>query len=184
MKNTKQLWGGLIILLFLGCDYEAINLEEFEIIVPSIEQEYYSQKPQTNWISRNFPQNCHWKPLSRVVDGDTLKCGEERVRLLGVDTPETKKEGTPVQPFGLEASKFTKDILADDAQVCLIFDTIGDKVDKYDRLLAYVFDEDGNDINGELLKTLRFIKNGKNILNATKIFIIFKRIRRSALFST
>ena len=46
--------------------------------------------------------------VTRVVDGDTIIVGDERVRLIGVDTPETKKPGTPVQCFGKKATAFTK----------------------------------------------------------------------------
>jgi endonuclease YncB( thermonuclease family) len=45
--------------------------------------------------------------VKRVVDGDTLVVENgERVRLIGVDTPETKRPNTPVQYFGKEASGF------------------------------------------------------------------------------
>ena len=51
--------------------------------------------------------------VERVVDGDTIEVspavsGTEDVRLLGVDTPETVDPGEPVEPFGPEASAFTK----------------------------------------------------------------------------
>ena len=51
----------------------------------------------------------------RVIDGDTLIVGDSadrakqyRVRLIGADTPEVVKSGTPIEPFGIEASEFTK----------------------------------------------------------------------------
>src|SRR5262245_12563409 len=47
--------------------------------------------------------------VKRVVDGDTLILGNnEWVRLIGVDTPETKHPNKPVERFGKEASAFTK----------------------------------------------------------------------------
>src|SRR5437899_1300226 len=48
--------------------------------------------------------------VERVVDGDTLLlAGGTRIRLLGVDTPETKRPDTPIQPFGPEAYEFSRD---------------------------------------------------------------------------
>ncbi len=76
----------------------------------------------------------------RTIDGDTLLVKmngkQERVRMLGMDTPETKKEGTPVQHFGPEASAYTKSQLAGKT-VYLEFDA-GER-DKFGRLLAYVW---------------------------------------------
>lgn len=76
-----------------------------------------------------------------VVDGDTMDVklpngNKERIRLLLVDTPETKHPNKPVQPFGPEASEFTKKTLTDQ-QVELEFDV--QERDKYGRLLAYVY---------------------------------------------
>jgi micrococcal nuclease len=76
----------------------------------------------------------------RVVDGDTIEArigGEiEDVRLIGVDTPETVKPGTPVQCFGPRASHFTKRQL-EDRRVRLVFGV--ERRDVYGRLLAYAY---------------------------------------------
>ena len=88
----------------------------------------------------------------RVVDGDTIDVGDDegkkyRIRLIGADTPETVKPNTPVQPFGPEASAFTKRKIAEaDNCVRLAFD--GDQVDRYGRSLAMVYLQmpDGNEI--------------------------------------
>jgi micrococcal nuclease len=81
--------------------------------------------------------------VERIVDGDTLevtmKGKKEKVRLIGVDTPETKKPNTPVMFYGKEASAFTKKRL-ESKTVELEFDV--EKMDRYDRLLAYVWIED------------------------------------------
>jgi micrococcal nuclease len=78
--------------------------------------------------------------VTRVVDGDTIEAwigGEvEDVRLIGVDTPETVKPGTPVQCFGLKASHFTKRQL-EGKQVRLVFGI--ERRDVYGRLLAYAY---------------------------------------------
>ena len=78
-------------------------------------------------------------PVLRVVDGDTIVVNyqgqKEKVRLLGVDTPETVDPRRPVQYYGKEASAFTKKMLAGKI-IRLEFDQ--NKRDKYNRLLAYV----------------------------------------------
>lgn len=76
----------------------------------------------------------------RVVDGDTIEVmfqgKKEDIRFIGVDTPETVHPSKPVQPYGPEASAFTKAQLTG-KQVGLEFDV--EQRDKYGRLLAYVW---------------------------------------------
>ncbi len=89
----------------------------------------------------------------RVVDGDTIDVNirgkKERVRLIGVDTPETKHPKKPVQRFGKEAYLFTKEIV-EKKEVRLEFDQ--QRRDKYGRLLAYVYLMDGTFLNAEIIK--------------------------------
>lgn len=77
----------------------------------------------------------------RVVDGDTIvvKTGgiEEKVRLIGIDTPETVKPGSPVECYGKAASAMTAELLPVGTQVLLERDV--EARDRYDRLLAYVY---------------------------------------------
>ena len=90
---------------------------------------------------------------TRVVDGDTIivkmKGTEERVRLIGVDTPETVHPEKPVAFFGKEASAFTKR-MAEGKRVRLEYDW--QERDKYGRLLAYVYLEDETFLNAEIIK--------------------------------
>ncbi|HVX33728.1 MAG TPA: thermonuclease family protein [Solirubrobacterales bacterium] len=81
----------------------------------------------------------------RAVDGDTLEvaidgAGTETVRLIGVDTPETVKPGTPVQCFGPQASHFEHERV-EGRHVRLL--TGVEPRDAYGRLLAYVWVEEG-----------------------------------------
>jgi micrococcal nuclease len=89
--------------------------------------------------------------VSAVVDGDTIDVTwsghRERVRLLGVDTPETVDPNRPIGCYGEEASAFTHRRLAG-RTVRLTFDR--QRRDRYGRLLAYV-DVDGHRFNDELL---------------------------------
>ena len=77
----------------------------------------------------------------RVVDGDTLVAhlpgGDETVRLIGIDTPETVDPRKPVQCFGKEASHRTADLLPRGTAIRLERDVEGR--DRYGRLLAYVY---------------------------------------------
>lgn len=90
--------------------------------------------------------------LVRAVDGDTIKVkynGKVKtVRYLLVDTPETKKPNSCVQPYGKEASEENKK-LVESGKLELEFDKGG--TDKYGRLLAYVY-ADGKSVQEQLLK--------------------------------
>lgn len=87
--------------------------------------------------------------VTHVVDGDTIDVviggREERVRLIGIDTPETKKPNTPIQCYGPEASAFTTALLPLGSTVRIERDVVGR--DDYGRLLGYVhlIGDDGAD---------------------------------------
>jgi micrococcal nuclease len=82
-------------------------------------------------------------PVASVVDGDTIRImtanGEEVIRLIGVDTPETVHPTRGEEPFGREASDFTKQLL-EGRSVYLEFDI--EQRDRFGRLLAYVYIDD------------------------------------------
>lgn len=88
--------------------------------------------------------------VKRVVDGDTFELENgEKVRMIGMDTPETVKPNHPVEPYGKEASNFTKELLTGQ-NVTLKFDV--EPYDKYKRLLAYVYLSDGTFVNEKLVR--------------------------------
>lgn len=75
--------------------------------------------------------------VERVVDGDTLLLANGvRLRLIGIDSPESVKPDSPVEPFGPEASEFTRGFIGRQ-QVKLQFDR--EREDRYGRMLAYVY---------------------------------------------
>ena len=93
----------------------------------------------------------------RVIDGDTIDVAgpgghgtNTRVRLWGVDTPETVKPDTPPQHFGHEASAFTETLVLG-KQVTLQLEPHRTR-DKYGRLLAYVIGPDGEMLNRVLVE--------------------------------
>lgn len=90
---------------------------------------------------------------TKATDGDTFdiqyKTKEYKVRMLDVDTPESVKRGVEVQEYANEASDFTKKLL-EDQKVKLVFEK-GVR-DRYGRLLAHVFLQDGTYVNGLLVR--------------------------------
>jgi micrococcal nuclease len=83
----------------------------------------------------------------KVVDGDTIDIrddnrGRLRIRILGIDTPETKKPGYTVGCWGPEATQFARDTLAGQ-RVAVIVDPTQDRTDRYGRTLAYLVKGDG-----------------------------------------
>ena len=90
--------------------------------------------------------------LVRTIDGDTIKIlyeGKEvNVRYLLIDTPETSHPKLGKQPFG-EAAKERNRQLVNSGELTIEFD-IGERIDKYGRLLAYVY-VDGKSVQKSLL---------------------------------
>lgn len=90
----------------------------------------------------------------RVIDGDTLVVDfdnqELTVRLLNVDTPETKDPDKPVECLGPEATDFLTEALPAGSTVTLAFDV--EREDRYGRTLAAVYDDDGLLINAEVAR--------------------------------
>jgi micrococcal nuclease len=97
--------------------------------------------------------------VTRHVDGDTVHVTlenplkgfnrVEKIRMIGVDTPETVHPNKAVEYFGREASDFTKSTLLD-RNVYLALDW--DTRDRYGRLLAYIYTPDGRCHNAELIR--------------------------------
>ena len=87
----------------------------------------------------------HW-----VDDGDTIVVtGGERVRYLGINTPEVAHKDEPGEPFGDEAKDFNKKLVQGR---WINLELAEQQRDPYGRLLAYVFLADGTFVNGELVR--------------------------------
>jgi micrococcal nuclease len=100
------------------------------------------------------PERTSAGQVVRVVDGDTIHVQvdgrREKVRYIGVDTPESVKPGTPVQCFGKRSSAFNAK-LVDGERVRLVRDA--EERDRYGRLLAYVYRaRDGLFVNAALVR--------------------------------
>ncbi len=84
--------------------------------------------------------------VTKITDGDTIHvridgaAKDTTVRLIGIDTPETKRPNTPVECFGTEASAHMRELLPVGTRVRLEPDV--EPTDRYGRTLAYVFRAD------------------------------------------
>lgn len=129
----------LIIIITTSCGYFAYLSTpkyKYQTSIPKID-------PNTFYV------------VTDVLDGDTfeVKIGKEKVtiRMLGIDTPETLDPRKPVQCYGKESSEEAKKLL-DKREVKLVIDKTQYLTDKYGRILAYVYRDDGLFINKFLLE--------------------------------
>jgi micrococcal nuclease len=95
--------------------------------------------------------------VDHPIDGDTIAVRTSggrpmHVRLLGIDTPETHRPGTPVECGGRQASAAMARLAPRGARVTLKTDPTQDRIDRYGRLLAYVFLRDGRLVEDEQLR--------------------------------
>jgi micrococcal nuclease len=100
-----------------------------------------------------IPRDTYFK-VTNVTDGDTIHVfmgGDDvKVRLIGINTPETVDPRRPVQCFGKEASAFMKS-LVEGKSVKIETDATQGTYDAYKRLLAYVYLDDGQMINRKMV---------------------------------
>jgi endonuclease YncB( thermonuclease family) len=93
--------------------------------------------------------------ITEFADGDTVTVDmdgrTEKIRFIGVDTPETQDPRKPVQCFGKVASDFTRQLIGT-SPVRLEADPLNSNRDRYDRLLRYVYLPDGRLVNAEIIK--------------------------------
>jgi micrococcal nuclease len=119
----------------------------------------------------------------RVVDGDTIRVRldgrTERVRYIGVDTPESVKPGTAVQCFAKRASAANAALVAG-RSVRLVGDV--EQRDRYGRLLAYVYREpDGAFVNARLVRDgyARPLTIAPNVAHARELADLAREARRA-----
>ena len=88
--------------------------------------------------------------VQRVIDGDTIELDTgERIRLIGVDTPEMKDKRPAVKELARAATSFVRQ-LVEGKPVSLEYDRA--PRDRWERTLAYVYLEDGTFLNAEIIR--------------------------------
>lgn len=121
-----MIWRVLLLLLFGGFSVGSVAAGTLSLI------------SQDRWVT-----------VKHVIDGDTFVTREgEKIRLLGINTPEIQHESSPEQPYGNEAKQALEHLLQRN-QVRLHFDK--DKKDDYGRTLAHIYLKDGRWVNGEMV---------------------------------
>jgi micrococcal nuclease len=120
MANVKLLLGFCVLIIVFGLEFLYSNFN-----LP------------TEQVKSAQTENSEGVLITKVVDGDTVEIeGGFKVRLLGVDTPETVDPRRPVGCFGKEASNRVKALLSN-KRVTLEKDV--SETDKYGRLLRYIY---------------------------------------------
>ena len=118
--------------------------------IEALEERIQVLEVQIKALEAEKGRSDEWHQVLRVIDGDTILISSgETLRYIGINTPETVDPRKPVEPFGKEAAEFNKK-LVEKQKVRLEFDV--QERDKYGRLLAYVYLEDGTLVNAELVK--------------------------------
>ena len=133
IKNVK-LWQLYIFPFLVIVAMGVFEMAKTEY-VQSLPFETIAQ--DTNALAEVDYRNMDRATVAHVVDGDTIELSTgEKVRYIGVDTPETKHPSKPVQCFGREASQKNKE-LVEGKEVLLERDV--SETDRYGRLLRYIY---------------------------------------------
>jgi micrococcal nuclease len=156
---SKQRWIRLIasivvtILLYAYSSYASNQTPPDQVVPATVVRPSVGPVTETNIVEPTTTNAF----VVRDVDGDTIQArldgdaDDVKIRFLGVNTPESVDPRKPVECFGKEASKFTKEML-EGKRVRLDPDPQADEVDKYGRLLRNVVLEDGTDFNAMLVE--------------------------------
>jgi micrococcal nuclease len=113
-------------------------------------EEDIEQEKKVEGITNNIEDTTY--TVTRVVDGDTIKVEDiGTIRLIGIDTPETVNPRKEVECFGKEASEKAKELL-EGKKIKIELDSSQGEVDRYGRVLAYVYMEDGRLFNEVMIR--------------------------------
>lgn len=159
-KFIVKVFGIALIVLFILIGMTAksvepvIKIDNNLLPIEPVSQVVNTTKPVSVTDVKQEVKNIENNPplylVTQVVDGDTIKVNIDgeitTLRLIGIDTPETVDPRKPVQCFGREASDKAKELLTN-KKVRLEGDSTQGELDKYGRLLRYIFLEDGTFYN-------------------------------------
>jgi len=127
---------------------------------------HFHNKPESKSTSKSSHAQ-QTTTVTRIVDGDTLKVfyleGEESIRLIGIDTPESrvnkktkkdaKRSGQDIETIiamGKRATEYVESLVKPGGLITIEFDV--QERDRYKRLLGYVYLSNGKMLNEEIVK--------------------------------
>ncbi len=146
---------GIILVLFVGIAIGSVSKQNkfasVAVLSPAVSSisQIASPTPLATASGTSEKTENNLVKVIRAVDGDTIEIeGGEKVRYIGIDTPETVDPRKPVQCFGVEASKKNKELV--EGKMVRLEKDVTDR-DKYNRLLRYIYVGD-TFINLELVK--------------------------------
>ncbi len=117
----------------------------------------------SRWLKSTPTTQANIVTVTRVVDGDTIIVampgGTEKIRLIGINTPETVDPRKSVECFGKEASRRTHELI-EGRTVRIEADAKAGDRDKYGRLLRYIYLTDGTLVNESLIRDGYAHENG------------------------
>lgn len=181
-SSSKQLWPwiAILVMVFLWWYilwYQLNVLPPIQILTRlSQEQHQYIKDSEILAVNNNEKY-----VVSEVIDGDTIKIDinwlMQSVRLIGIDAPEnsTLRYGH-TECYGTESKQYLSEIILN-KEIILEFDETQDRVDKYDRILAYVWLE-GENVNELMVKW--WFANEYTYNNPYKYQSLFKSAETSA----
>lgn len=150
LKISLPNWSKVVLGVFFFGVVVAYTPPAEKVVDKSLETTEQVATSTSSLISTSSGETRTSYMVSKVIDGDTIQVNitgkNETVRLIGIDTPESVDPRKPVQCFALEASKKAKEVLTGKSVYLEVDSTQGEK-DKYNRLLRYVFLEDGANFN-------------------------------------
>lgn len=164
---NNKIWKYLMITIFCLATFISvisliptdnhieINVRNNDKNIPVIEDKSVVETNIIKSVSTSTQVSLKTYDVIKVVDGDTIDVSingkTERIRLIGINTPETVDPRKPVECFGREASDKAK-VLLNGKKVYLESDVTQGELDKYSRLLRYVFLENGTNFNLLMIK--------------------------------
>jgi len=156
MKKIKIISGVLLVLLFIviisSSSNKKTNIPNSNTTTTALTNLINNPDDSTTTtLLKNEEKKENVYLVTRVIDGDTIEIeGGQKVRYIGIDTPETLDPRKPVQCFGVEASNYNKQ-LVEGKRVRLEKDI--SETDKYGRLLRYVY-------LGDVFINLKLVQEG------------------------